>query len=65
MLSIERRRHDVHGLFGDVIYDVRKAHWRVNNKIKKNLLLFSEYHKQFSFRVMVVCNGSLIINPFV
>ena len=26
MLSTERRRHDVHVLFGDVIYDVRNAH---------------------------------------
>ena len=33
--STERRRHDVHVLFGDVSYDVRKAHWRVNNKIKR------------------------------
>ena len=24
MLSTERRRHDVHGLFGDVIYNVKK-----------------------------------------
>ena len=26
MLSTERRRHDVHVLFGDVTYDVRNAH---------------------------------------
>ena len=25
MLSTERRRHDVHVLFGDVTYDVRNA----------------------------------------
>ena len=47
MLSTERRRHDVHVLFGGVIYDVRNAHWRVNKKIKNNLLFFSEYHKFF------------------
>ena len=35
MLSTERQRHDVHVLFGDVIYDVRNAHWRVNKKKKK------------------------------
>ena len=40
MLSTERRRHDVHVLFGDVIYDVRNAHWRVNNKIKRKFTLF-------------------------
>ena len=32
MLSTERRRHDVHVCFGDVNYDVRSAHCRVNNK---------------------------------
>ena len=48
MLSTERRRRDVHVLFGDVSYDVRNAHWRVNNKIKKeNVLFFSVYHKNF------------------
>ena len=40
MLSTERRRHDVHVLFGDVSYDVRNAHWRVNNKIKRKFTLF-------------------------
>ena len=34
-LSAESWRHDVHVLFDDVSYDVRSAHWRVNNKIKK------------------------------
>ena len=34
------RRHDVHVLFGDVIYDVRNAHWPLNNKIKRNFTLF-------------------------
>ena len=37
MLSTERRRHDVHVSFGDVTYDVRNAHWRVNNKKKKKI----------------------------
>ena len=41
MLSTERQRHDVHVLFGDVIYDVRNAHWRVNIKIKRKFTLFS------------------------
>ena len=41
MLSTERRRHDVHLLFGDIIYDVINAHWRVNNKIKKKIYSFS------------------------
>ena len=41
MLSTARRRHDVHFLFGDVIYDVRNAHWRVNKKIKRKFTLFS------------------------
>ena len=35
-----RRRHDVHVLFGDVRYDVRNAHWPVNNKIKRKFTLF-------------------------
>ena len=41
MLSTERRRHDVHVLFGDVSFDVRSAHWLVNNKIKRKFTLFS------------------------
>ena len=40
MLSTERRHHDVHVLFGDVGYDVRSKHWRVNNKIKRKFTLF-------------------------
>ena len=46
-LSTERRRHDVHVLFGDVIYDARNAHWRVKNKINRKFTLFTEYHKNF------------------
>ena len=38
--TTEHQRHDVHVLFGDVNYDVRNAHWRVNNKIKRNFTLF-------------------------
>ena len=45
MLSTERRCHDIHVLFGDVSYDIRNAHWHVNNKIKRKF--FSEYHKNF------------------
>ena len=62
MLIAERRRHDVHVLFGYVIYDVRNANWRVNNKIKKeNLLFFSEYHKKISSRVMKTFKFSLLL----
>ena len=39
-LSTEHRRHDVHVLFGDINYDVKNAHWRVNNKIKRKFTLF-------------------------
>ena len=45
MLSTERRCHDVHVLFGDVSYDVRSVHWRVNNKIKR---------KKYSFSVITI-----------
>ena len=56
LLSTERRRHDVHVLFGDVSYDVRNP-WCVNNKIKQeNLLFFSEYHKIF-----ISCNENIQI----
>ena len=40
MLSTERRRFDVHVLFDDVCYDVRNAHWCVNNIIKRKFTLF-------------------------
>ena len=40
MLSTECRRHDVHVLFGDIIYDVRNAHWPINNKMKRKFTLF-------------------------
>ena len=39
--STEHQCHDVHVLFGDISYDVRSAHWHVNNKIKIKLPLFS------------------------
>ena len=61
MLSTERRRDDVHVLFGDVIYDVRNLRWRVNNEIKRNFLFFSEYHKKFSSRVMKTFKFSLML----
>ena len=61
MLSTESRRHDVHVLFGDVIYDVRNAHWRVNKKIKRKKLFFSEYHKKFLSRVMKTFKISLVL----
>ena len=40
MLSTVRQRNDVHVLFGDVSYDVRNAHWLVNNKMKRKFTLF-------------------------
>ena len=62
MLSTERQRHDVHVLFGDVIYDVRNAHWRVNKKTKKeNLLFVREYHKNSLSRVMKTLKFSLVL----
>ena len=40
MLSTERQSHNVHVLFGDISYDIRNAHWHVNNKIKRKFTLF-------------------------
>ena len=48
MLSTKRRRHDVHGLFDDVSYDVRKVHWHVNNKVKNKIYYFSVNAMTFS-----------------
>ena len=45
MLSTERQRQDVHVLFGDISYDVRKVHWRVNNKIKRKFTLMLRTHE--------------------
>ena len=62
MLSTERRRHDVHVLFGDVIYDVRNAHWRENNEIKRKFTLFSvNIIKKFSSHVMKTFKFSLVL----
>ena len=66
MLSTERRRHDVHVLFGDVIYDVRNAHWRVNKKKKKKknkkkIYSFSVITIKFSSRVMKTFKFSLVL----
>ena len=61
MLSTERRRHDVLVMFGDVSYDVRNAHWRVNNKIKRKFPLFQWTPKKFSSRVMKTFTFSLVI----
>ena len=60
MLSTEYRTHDVHVLFGDVSYEVRSAHWCINNKVKRKFTLFSEYHK-FSFHVMKTFKFSLML----
>ena len=59
MLSTERQRHDVHVLFGDVSYDVRNVHWRVNNKIKKKIYSFSVNTIKFSSCVMKTFKFSL------
>ena len=52
MLSTERRRHDVRVLFGDVNYDVRNAHWRENNKIKRKFTLFL----MTTINIFISCN---------
>ena len=57
MLSTERRRHDVHVLFGDVSYDVRNAHWRVNNKNKKKIYSFS----MNTIKIFISCNENVQI----
>ena len=68
--SIERGRHDVHVLFGGVSYDVRSAHWRVNNKIKRKFTLFSlntikknyGFHwKKSKFSFFFSCNENIHI----
>ena len=48
MLSNKCRRHDV-VLFGDVNYDVRSAHWCVNNTTKMKNYSFSRVMRTFSF----------------
>ena len=55
MLSTERRRIDVHVLFGDVSYDVRNAHWRVNNEIKRKFTLFSVN----TIKIFISCNENI------
>ena len=57
MLSTERRRHDVHVLFGDVSYHVRNAHWRVNIKIKRKFTLSLNTIKNF-----ISCNENIEIS---
>ena len=57
MLSTERRRYDVHVLFGDVSYDVRNAHWRVNNKIKRKIYSFSVN----TIKIFISCNENIQI----
>ena len=57
MLITERRRHDVHVLFGDVSYDVRNAHWHVNNRIKKKIYSFSVN----TIKIFISCNENIHI----
>ena len=62
MLSTERQRHDVHVLFGDVIYDARNVHWRVKKKIKKKIYSFSVNTINFFLsRVMNTFKFSLVL----
>ena len=56
MLSTERRRHDVHVLFGDVRYDVRNAHLRVNNKIE-DIYSFAVS----TINIVIECNENISI----
>ena len=48
-------RHDVHVLFADVTYDVRNAHWRVNNKIKRKNYPFSVN----TIKIFISCNENI------
>ena len=58
MLNTERRRHDVHVLFGDVRYDVRNMQWRVKkNKIKRKFTLFSVN----TIKIFISCNENIQI----
>ena len=55
MLNTERRRDDVHVLFGDISYDFKSAHWRLNNKMKRKILFFSEYY----IKIFISCNENI------
>ena len=57
MLNTERRRHDVHVLFGDVRYDVRNVQWYVKNKIKKKIYSFSVN----TIKLFISCNENIQI----
>ena len=57
MFNTERQRHDVHVLFGDVNYDIRNAHWRVNNKIKRKFTLF----QWIPSKIFILCNENIQI----
>ena len=35
-------------MFGDISYVIRNGYWHVNNKIKRKLTLFREYHQIFT-----------------
>ena len=57
MLNTERRRHDVHVLFGDVRYDVRNVQWYVKNKINKKIYSFSVN----TIKLFISCNENIQI----
>ena len=57
MLSTERRRHDVHVLFGDVRYDVRNVQWHVKKQIKKKIYSFSVN----TIKIFISCNENIQI----
>ena len=60
-LNTESWHHDVHVLFCDVSYDVRRMHWHVNNKIKRKFTLFQWMPTKFSSRVMKTFKFSLVL----
>ena len=64
-LSTDHRRHDVHVLCGDVTYNVRNAHWRVNNKIKRKFKK-TKTKKNYPFsvaniKIFISCNENIQI----
>ena len=54
--NTERRRPDVNVLFDDLSYDVRNAHLRVNNKIKRKFSHCSVYN----INIFLSCNENVL-----
>ena len=57
MLITECLCHGIHVLFDDISYDVRSAHWYVNNKIKRKFNLFL----MNTTEIFVSCNENIKI----